>query len=94
MPDEWGVIVYAMNAMREVLQREGIPARQVGRAMGKGDNYVARIANRGSVPRCDTMARMLDVCGYSLVALPSAYVPKDAIVIDGDSEADKGDSAK
>lgn len=40
------------------------------------------MANRDSVPKADTLANMLWVCGYKLVAVPQDNVPGDAIVID------------
>jgi len=73
--------MYAMDAIGEVLKREHISARNVGRLMGMGDNYVARIMNRGSVPRCDTMARMLNVCGYELCAVPRERVTPEMLAI-------------
>ncbi|MEG2025140.1 MAG: hypothetical protein RRZ85_06290 [Gordonibacter sp.] len=50
--------------------------------MDKPDSYVSSAISRGSVPRCDTMARMADVCGYSLALVPRDAVPPDALVID------------
>lgn len=50
--------------------------------MGKTSGYVANGASRGSVPQADTLAAMLAVCGFSLVAMPSDEVPPSALVID------------
>ena len=73
--------MYAMNAIKQICKERGISARKIGREMGMGDNYVARIVNRGSTPQCDTMARMLDVCGYGLFAIPYEDVPESALQI-------------
>ncbi len=73
--------MYAINALKEAAKRQGIPTTHIGRKLGLSENYVANIANRGSVPQCDTMARMLDVCGYGLYCLPLDDAPNDAIRI-------------
>lgn len=73
--------MYAMDALTEITKRKGISARQIGRSMGMGDNYVARIVNRGSTPQCDTMARMLEVCGYALCAVPCEHVTDSMLQI-------------
>ena len=81
--------MYALDAVKEICKIQGISARKIGRDMGMGDNYVSRIANRGSVPRCDTMARMLDVCGYALCAVPYEQVTDNMVVITSNNTAEK-----
>ena len=73
--------MYAIDALKEAAKKACVPSTHIGRNMGYTDNYVAKIANRGSVPRCDTMARMLDVCGFGLYAIPYEQAPKDALQI-------------
>ena len=80
--------MYAIDVLKEAAKMAGVPTTHIGKELGSDSAYVAKIANRGSVPRCDTMARMLDVCGYSLCAIPTDKIPNDAIVIDGDANAD------
>jgi len=77
-----GGIMNAMQALKTVAKNEGIPLAHIGRKMGLADNYVNKTINRNSVPRVDTMAKMLDVCGYALCAIPKESIPDDAIVID------------
>lgn len=73
--------MYAMDALKEAAKRQGIPTTHIGRKMGLSDNYVSKISSRGSTPQCDTMARMLDVCGYGLYCIPLDDAPNDAIQI-------------
>ena len=80
--------MYAMDAVKTVCKRVGISARQVGRDMDMGDNYVSRIANRGSEPRCDTLAKMLGVCGYALCAVPENEIPENALRITAREETE------
>lgn len=74
--------MYALDVVRQVAQNEGIPITQIGLRLGKTRQYVSSLEQYRSNPRVDTMAAMLDVCGYSLCAVPSGKVPDDALVID------------
>lgn len=73
----------AYSALREAASRADVPLRQIGRAMDKPDNYVNSAMSRGSVPRCDTMAKMAEVCGHELALVPSDDMPESALRIDG-----------
>lgn len=68
--------------MRAVLKATGTPITHVGPALGKPDSYCGNFISRGSKPAGEYLASMLKVCGYSLVALPDAEVPADALVLD------------
>ncbi|MEG2934552.1 MAG: helix-turn-helix transcriptional regulator [Gordonibacter sp.] len=70
------------EALRQAARLGGLSLNKVSRALGKPESYISSAISRGSVPRCDTMARMADVCGYSLALLPRDKVPPDALVID------------
>lgn len=72
----------AYEAVKRAAESKGISTNSIGRALGKADSYVASGATRGSTPKADTLAAMLDVCGYSLAAIPHADVPGSALVID------------
>lgn len=72
----------AIDAVKEAAARVGEPTTHIGPKMGKGANYVAAIASRGSNPQADTVAAMADVLGYSLALVPRSDVPPSAIVID------------
>lgn len=76
----------AIEAVKRAAAQAGMPTTHIGRTMGKRDNYVAAVASRGSTPQADTLAAMLDVCGYSLAAVPNASLPDDALVIDPPKE--------
>ena len=73
----------AMQAVTHAAQYAGVSARQVGRRMGKGENYVSRIIGRGSTPNTDSLCRMLGVCGFGLYAIPDGeQIPETALRID------------
>ena len=72
----------AIDALKEALNSSGIPVTHIGLKLGRRPNYVSGIATRGSTPQADTLASMLSVCGYVLVALPADQVPESALVID------------
>lgn len=79
----------AFEALRVASEQAGIPDYKIGPAMGKPTSYVSNGRTRGSSPRCNTMAAMLGVCGYSLAAIPHADVPDTALVIDPPDENTK-----
>ena len=70
----------AIDAVKSAAASAGVPTTHIGRAMGKRDNYVSAVASRGSTPQA--LAAMLDVCGYSLAAIPHTDLPESALVID------------
>lgn len=72
----------SLEALKAAAAAAGVPVTHIGRAMGKRDNYVSNAATRGSTPKADTLARMLGVCGWALVAVPSDEIPAGALVID------------
>lgn len=76
----------AYEALREAGERSGVPMYKIGRALGKTDSYVSNGIARGSSPRCDTMAKMAEVCGHSLALVPHEDVPDSALVIGDDLE--------
>lgn len=73
----------AYEALKEAGARSGMPMYKVGRALGKTDSYVSNGIARGSSPRCDTMAKMAEVCGHELALVPSDDMPESALRIDG-----------
>lgn len=72
----------AYDALKHAAKEAGVPLTHIGPAMGKPSTYVNNGITRGSSPQCNTMAAMLDVCGYKLAAVPHADVPDSALVID------------
>ena len=73
----------AYDALKAAASREGVSLSQIGERMGKPRNYVVNGAGRGSVPKADTLADMLAVCGWSLVATPKGTEPPESLRIDG-----------
>ena len=74
--------MYAMDAVRACASKCGKSLYRVSLDMGKSRQYVNSVITQGSTPKADTLARMLDVCGYELVALPKGDRPKTGIKID------------
>lgn len=77
-----GAEMNAYETVRESAKVAGISTNSIGRALGKTSSYVASGATRGSTPKADTLAAMLNVCGYKLAAIPESDVPGSALVID------------
>lgn len=71
----------AIDAIKEAASREGMPTTHIGTKMGNRENYVAKIATRGSDPHSETIAKMADVIGYALVLVKKDAIPSDAIRI-------------
>ena len=74
-------LMYAMDALKQAANKAGISLYRISIDIGKSRQYVNSMITRGSTPQCDTMARMLDVCGFGLYAIPYEDAPKDAIQI-------------
>lgn len=72
----------AFEALQKAGDAKGITMYRVSKALGKPNSYISNSKSRGSSPKCDTMASMAEVCGYSLALIPSDNVPDDALVID------------
>lgn len=73
----------AMEAVKAAASKSGIPTTHIGRMMGKQDSYYSAVVSRGSTPKADTLAAMLDVCDYDLAAVPrSEELPDGSLVID------------
>lgn len=76
--------MYAMDAVKQAANNKGIALRQIGLSMGNSAQYINATITQGSTPKADTLARMLDVCGYGLYAIPYEQAPKDALQITSD----------
>ena len=72
----------AYDALKKAAKSAGMPLTHIGPAMGKPAPYVNTGITRGSTPKADTLAAMLEVCGYKLAAIPDSDVPDTALVID------------
>ena len=78
--------MYAMDALRIAANNSGITLSKIGLSLGKSRQYVNAIITGGNTPKCDTMAAMLNVCGYELAAIPADAIPDNAIVIDAKAD--------
>lgn len=78
--------MYAMDALKQAATNAGISLYRISLDIGKSRQYVNSMITRGSTPQCDTMARMLDVCGYGLYAIPYKDAPTDALQITASDE--------
>lgn len=76
----------AIEAVKHAANVSHVPITQIGIAMGKRPNYVSVAANKNQRLRSDVLARMLDVCGYGLFAIPYGHEPNDAIQITADND--------
>lgn len=70
------------QVIREAASISGNSLRSVSSSMGKSANYIGSTLNQGSTPKADTLASMLEPCGYSLAAIPKEDLPNSALVID------------
>lgn len=73
----------AIDVIRVVVSETKTPPTYIGPLLGKNKTYVNSILSKPSTPKCDTMARILDVCGYSLYAVPKdAEMPDMALLVE------------
>lgn len=70
-----------IDLIYEVAKRSGTPTTAIGPAVGKSRVYVARMKTAGSDPSTANAARMLEACGWKLVALPDGNVPDEALIV-------------
>ena len=80
----------AMDALKAAAKKSGVPITHIGRKRGLSDNYVNNTISRGSTPKADTLAWMLEVCSYSLCAVPADLVTDDMLVITGEDGNGEG----
>ena len=73
--------MYAMDALKQAAENSGKSLYAISLGIGKSRQYVNSVITRGSTPQCDTMARMLETCGYGLYCMPIGKAPKDALQI-------------
>ena len=68
------------EVIKEAASARGLTLADVGRAMGKRDNYIVNMRNRDI--GVGNYAAIMDACGYALVAVPADDVPVGALAID------------
>lgn len=62
-------------------EHAGISTSSIGQKLGKNRAYVAKMKTAGSDPSTANAARMLEACGWKLVALPEDKVPDEALIV-------------
>ena len=56
------------KVLRTILAREGVSAEKVSTILGKGPRYLDMYRYRRRTPKADTLATILQACGYELIA--------------------------
>ena len=59
----------ADKVLREIIAREGLSPTRVSVEMGHARNYINTFYSTKRMPQVDTMAAILDACGYDLQAI-------------------------
>lgn len=70
------------EAMRAAVDNAGLSLRSASLALGKSENWLSSTLQRNGSSSGDTLARLGEVCGYSLALIPKGMEPSDALVID------------
>lgn len=70
------------DALYQVAQQSGVTVERIGLSLGHSAGHVSSSKSRGSVPRIDSAAKMLSVCGYKLCAMPNSSITDETITID------------
>lgn len=77
----------ALQAVQKIAGSINKSMYQLSLDLGKTYQYMGSMISRDSTPSASNLSKMLEACGYTLCAVPSYDVPKNAIVID-DSDDD------
>ena len=72
----------AIDAIDLARHYADLSTTQISQRMGRCDSYLSVTLSRHSCPQADTLASILDVCGYDLVVVPHGQGGKDAWKID------------
>ena len=71
-----------------IADKVGIPTTQIGPKLGFSREYVANNKSKRINPSLTVAARILDVCGYALCALPKTDIPENAYLLGIDDQDD------
>lgn len=66
----------------KLAEEQGLTIQKLGLMLGKGSRYIGGAKSRGSLPKTNNAAMILNALGYELCIVPSDNVPEDAIIID------------
>ena len=78
----------AMQALRHISRITNMSFYSISLGIGKSRQYVSNVATRDTTPSASNYAKMLEVCGYALCAVPADKIPSYAIIIDDNDEND------
>lgn len=70
------------DAVYKLAEEKRITIQNLGLKLGKGSRYVGGAKSRGSLPKVDNAAMILEALDYKLCVIPKRNVPDDAIIID------------
>lgn len=70
----------------KIASDNGLKIVDITDRLGRSKAYFASNRARGSLPKVDNAARILEACGYVLAAIPADKVPDEALVIDSSGE--------
>ena len=66
----------------KLASEEGLSIEKLSLKLGKGSRYIGGAKSRGSLPKVDNAAMILDALDYELCAVPKGSAPEDAITVD------------
>lgn len=73
----------ALDALVIAAHESWTPLTHIGMEMGKSRQYVHSALRKKNNVQCNNLAKMLDICGYALYAIPKdCDVPESALLID------------
>lgn len=70
------------DAVYKVAGEKGLSIERLGINLGKSARYIGSAKSRGSLPKVNNAAMIVDACDYTLCIVPKDNVPEDAITID------------
>lgn len=70
------------DAVYIIAREQGISIENLSLKLGKAPRYIGSAKSRGSLPKVDNAAMILDALGYDLCVIPDDEIPDNAIIID------------
>ena len=70
------------DAVYEITRNGGMSIENLSLKLNRAPRYIASAKSRGSLPKIDNAAMILEALDYKLCIVPADDIPEDAIVID------------
>jgi transcriptional regulator with XRE-family HTH domain len=70
----------AARVLRQARRRAGLTQRQLAEKVGVPQSQIARIESGATVPRVDTLDRLLEACGEGLESIPRPGIGLDRTI--------------